>query len=299
VDLNDIVSKHEKLLLRLIREDIEISTICTKDELIILADIVQIEQVLMNLVTNARDAMPHGGRIVMRTEKASLDERFIAAHGYGQEGEYALLSISDTGEGMDAETKERIFEPFFTTKEQGKGTGLGLAMVYGIVKQHSGHIAVYSEPGMGTTFKIYLPLVKRVATEKPSTSEAVATKGGTETILVAEDDAALRKLTSTILSHRGYRVIEAVDGHDAVAKFAENSESISLIILDGIMPKKNGREAYEEIRTINPAIKTIFLSGYAEDVISKKGVLDLGINFLLKPVLPTALLKRVREVLDS
>jgi CheY-like chemotaxis protein len=265
----------------------------------ILADIGQIEQIIMNLVTNAHDAMLRSGRIVIRTERVSLDQRFITAHGYGQEGEYGILSVSDTGEGMDAETMERIFEPFFTTKEQGKGTGPGLSVVYGIVKQHYGYITVYSEPGIGTTFRIYLPLVKRVAAGEPMTSDPVATKGGTETILIAEDDAALRKLTSTILSHHGYRVIEAVDGQDAVAKFAENRESISLIILDGIMPKKNGREVYEEIRTMTPAIKAMFLSGYAEDVISKQGVLDPGINFMLKPVLPKALLNRVREVLDS
>ncbi len=299
VNLNAIVAKHEKLLARLIREDIEISVTCTKDELMIFADSRQIEQILMNLVTNARDAMPRGGRIMIRTERASLDQRSIAAQGYGEEGEYALLSVSDTGQGMDAKTKEKVFEPFFTTKEQGKGTGLGLSMVYGIVKQHSGHIVVYSEPGQGTAFRIYLPLVKGTEGEELRTSEAVASKGGTETILIAEDDDGLRKLTSTILSHHGYRVIEAVDGQDAVAKFVENRERISLIILDGIMPKKNGREVYEEIRTITPVIKAIFLSGYAEDVISKQGVFDPGINFILKPVSPKALLQRVRQVLDS
>ena len=265
----------------------------------IFADSMQIEQILMNLVTNARDAMPKGGHIAIRTERTSLDQEFITDHGYGEEGYYALLSVSDTGEGMDAETKDRIFEPFFTTKELGKGTGLGLAMVYGIVKQHSGYITVDSESAIGTTFSIYLPLIKNITSEERKTTELVPAQGGTETILIAEDDAALRKLFSTILHHHGYQVIESFDGQDAVNKFAENKDRVSLVILDGIMPKKNGKEAYQEILAMTPTIKTIFLSGYAEDIISKEGLLDPGINFILKPVSPVALLKKVREVLNE
>ena len=299
VDLNDIVRAHEKLLARLIREDIDLSTSFAEHKLMIFADSVQIEQILMNLVTNARDAMSKGGHIIIRTQRTSLDGEFIMAHGYGEEGYYALLSVSDTGEGMDAETKERIFEPFFTTKELGKGTGLGLAMVYGIVKQHSGYITVDSESAMGTTFSIYLPLIKNVTAEERKTPEAVTAQGGTETILIAEDDAALRKLFSTILRHHGYQVIESVDGEDAVKRFTDNKGRVCLVIMDGIMPKKNGKEAYQEILAMTPAIKTIFLSGYAEDIISKEGLLDPGINFILKPVSPVALLNKVREVLDE
>ncbi len=299
VDLNDIVKRLEKLLIRLIREDIQIATTYTADALTIFADTGQIEQVLMNLVTNARDAMPLGGRIVIKTETMQMDSHFIEAHGYGKAGKYALLSVSDNGQGMEAKIRERIFEPFFTTKEQGKGTGLGLAMVYGIIKQHEGFIDVYSEPGKGTTFKIYLQLsTGRVEHEKVQ-EESVAIKGGAETVLVAEDDSALRKLMITILHNQGYTVIDAIDGEDAVQKYSNNSDVIQLLILDGIMPKKNGKEALEEIRLINPNVKALFVSGYAEDIISKQGLLEPGINFIQKPLSPSVLLNKMRELLDA
>jgi CheY-like chemotaxis protein len=243
--------------------------------------------------------MPKGGRIALRTESVQMDKKFIEAHGYGKPGKYALILVSDTGEGMDAKTLEKIFEPFFTTKEQEKGTGLGLSMVYGIVKQHGGYIDVYSEQGRDTTFRIYLPLHRGAAKEEQQEADVIPVKEGSETILIAEDNPAMRKLTSTILRHYGYSVVEAVDGEDAVTKFRENKDSIVLILLDGIMPKKNGKEAYEEIRLINPSIRTIFISGYAEDIFSKKGLLDPGINFIQKPVRPSDLLRKVREVLDA
>jgi CheY-like chemotaxis protein len=254
---------------------------------------------LMNLVTNARDAIPGGGRIVIRTESVEMDQAFIDSHGYGKAGAYALLSVSDSGVGMDAKTKERIFEPFFTTKEQGKGTGLGLSMVYGIVKQHFGYIDVYSEPSSGTTFKIYLPIFGAGIAEERKEIELVPIRGGSETILVAEDDTALRNLASMVLHQYGYSVIEAVDGEDAIAKYRENKDRVQLVILDGIMPKKNGKEVYQEIRSITPAIKTIFVSGYSEDIITKEGLLEPGINFILKPATPNELLKKVREILDA
>jgi PAS domain S-box-containing protein len=298
-NLNEIVKRQEKFLKRLIREDIEITTTCAADDPTIFADSGQIEQVLMNIVTNARDAMPKGGHISIRTETIHMHEDFIEAHGYGREGKYALLLISDTGEGMNEETRVRIFEPFFTTKEQGKGTGLGLSMVYGIVKQHDGFINVYSEPTRGTTFKIYLPLFKQVVEENRIETHLPQIKGGSEMILVAEDDVTLRKLTSTILRNYGYNVIEAVDGEDAVTKFGKNSNDVQLVILDGIMPKKNGKEAYEEIRIIHPTVKTIFVSGYAEDIVSKEGLLEPDIDFILKPLTPSVLLQKVRGVLDA
>ncbi|MBF0328667.1 MAG: transporter substrate-binding domain-containing protein [Nitrospirae bacterium] len=298
-NLNDIVSGMQKFLLRLIREDIDIKINCANEDLTIMADRGQIEQIMMNLVTNARDAMSKGGHISIKTELMQIDQDFIEAHGYGRIGRYALLMISDTGSGMDAKTKEKIFEPFFTTKEQGKGTGLGLSMVYGIVSQHEGYIDVYSEIEKGTVFKIYIPIFSGGIEAEPTEKELISIKGGNETILVAEDDSVLRMLSAKVLANYGYKVIEAVDGEDAISKYAEHSDTVKLVILDGIMPKKNGRQAYEEIRIINSRIKALFFSGYAEDILSKEGLLEPGINFILKPVAPSVLLKKVRELLDA
>lgn len=300
VDLNMVVSRFEKFLQRLIREDIALNTTCAKDPLPVLADRGQVEQILMNLVTNARDAMPEGGRLAIETTKVVLEQKFVEEYGYGAAGEYALVSVSDTGVGMDMQTKARIFEPFFTTKELGKGTGLGLAVVYGIVKEHNGYMSVYSEPGDGTTFRVYLPLTEKAAnTESPAKARGAAQAGGTETILMAEDDEALRKVNATILGQYGYTVMEAADGAEAVSMFKENKENIHLVILDGIMPKKNGIEAFREIKAIDPNIKCIFISGYAEDIFTKNGVSDHGVMFIPKPVAPDDFLKKIREVLDK
>jgi CheY-like chemotaxis protein len=228
-----------------------------------------------------------------------LDEGFAAAHGYGRPGKYAMISVTDTGSGMDEKTKRRIFEPFFTTKEQGKGTGLGLATVYGIVKTHDGFINVYSEPGRGTAFHVYLPLGSSGAGATEAVPRTpVPMKGGAETILLAEDDASLRKMTSTVLRHMGYSVIEAENGREAVVKFQENKDSIQLVILDGIMPQMNGKEAYQKILSLAPRARCIFMSGYAEDVFTKDGILQTEVKFLSKPATPSALLHAVREVLD-
>lgn len=299
-DLNDIVSGFEKFIYRLIREDIELKIKFHDKDLSVMADKTQIEQILMNLATNARDAMPQGGVLTIETRRAQLDEGFIRVHDYeGKAGEYALLSVTDTGSGMDEKTRERIFEPFFTTKGEGKGTGLGLATVYGIVKKHEGFINVYSESDRGTTFKIYLPVQRTGVKVEDIGEEEVPVTGGTETILVAEDDIALRKLSRTVLSLYGYSIIEAVDGDDAIQKYIENKDSIDLVLLDGIMPKKNGKEAYENIRTIRPDIKVIFISGYAEDIFTKQGIIEKEADFLLKPVSPNDLLRKVREALDK
>jgi CheY-like chemotaxis protein len=288
----------EKLLSRLIGEDIELSTILSDKDLTVMADSTQIEQVLMNLATNARDAMPDGGSLTISTELVELDNEFIKAHGYGRSGFYALISVSDTGEGIDERTKDRIFEPFFTTKEVGKGTGLGLAMVYGIIKQHDGCINVYSGPDKGTTFKIYLPLIK-LSVEEVRLADIPIIKGGTETILIAEDDAQVRGLTKEVLEGYGYKVMEAVDGDDAIKIFNENKDKIQLLFLDVVMPKKNGKEVYDEITKIRPDIKAIFTSGYPADIIHKKGIIEEGSNFILKPMLPDELLRKVRDVLDK
>jgi PAS domain S-box-containing protein len=297
-DMNTIVRRVEKLLARLIGEDVEIQPDLHGGPLTIKADTGQIEQVLINLATNARDAMPQGGRLTLETTSVELDNEYAKEHGYGKPGRYALLTVTDTGSGMDKKTVERIFEPFFTTKAAGKGTGLGLAIVYGIVKQHGGYINVYSESGMGSVFRVYLPLVT-ASVEAAKTSESPAPQGGTETILVAEDDASVRNLTKSVLQGFGYTVIEASDGEEAIHKFMQCKEAIQLLILDVIMPKKNGREAYDEIRKINPAIKTLFTSGYTAEIIHRKGILENGANFLSKPASPRELLNKIKEILDS
>jgi len=223
IDLGSVVKNFEIFLQRLIREDIELTVSCNEEPLAVMADRGQIEQVLMNLVANSRDAMPNGGRLFIDTLSVTLDREFVAAHGYGKEGTYAVISVSDCGSGMDKETQSHIFEPFYTTKEQGNGTGLGLSMAYGIVKKHDGFINIYSEPGTGTIFKIYLPAVFDVAPgNSAGPAVAMPLRGGTETILVCEDDANLRKLAVNVLSHFGYRVIEAIDGQDAIDKFDGN-----------------------------------------------------------------------------
>lgn len=299
VDLNEIINNVERLLSRLIGEDIEIQVkLPAQEELIVLGDSTQIEQVLMNLATNAKDAMPAGGNLNISTQLVDLDYEFIKSHGYGKAGKYALLSISDTGAGMDENTRQQIFEPFFTTKEVGKGTGLGLSVVYGIIKQHEGYIDVYSEPEKGSCFKIYLPVIReKVMLEAPKAF--FPSESGMETVLLAEDDADVRKLIKSVLERFGYKVIEAVDGKEAVRLFKEKQESIQLLLFDIIMPKKNGIEAYEAIRKIKPDIKNLFMSGYPLDVIENKKASVAELNFILKPVSPTSLLMRVREELGK
>jgi PAS domain S-box-containing protein len=296
VKINETLHKMEEFLTRIIREDIEIKTVCSDENLTILGDERQIEQVIMNLVTNARDAMPNGGVLTIRSKKAELDREFVEAHGYGKPGMYGLVLVSDTGTGMDGKVLERIFEPFFTTKEVGKGTGLGLAIAYGIVKQHDGYITASSEAGKGATFSIYLPLIGETP-EKPGASAITVPPGGVGTILVAEDDRDIMLLMKTLLEEFGYSVIEAFDGEDAVEKFIENGNSVRLLVIDMIMPKKNGREAYEEIKKIRPDVKTIFLSGYTGDVTDSQGIFEQGLIFLSKPIMPGKLLEKVKDIL--
>ena len=298
VNLNEIIKNMESLLLRVIGADIELSTVLTDNDLTIMADSTQIDQILMNLATNAQDAMQKGGSFIIRTDCVDINSEDIKAYGYGKPGSYALLSVEDTGIGMDEKTRERIFEPFFTTKEVGKGTGLGLSMVYGIVRQHDGYISVYSEPGQGTTFKILLPLIQSKVEEiLPETLSKV--KGGAETILIGEDETQVRTLLKEILSNAGYNIIEAVDGHDAIQAFHKNKDNIHLLILDVIMPGINGKEVYTEIKKVKSDVKVIFVSGYSADFICKKGILEIGLNFIPKPVSPYDLLLKVRDVLDK
>lgn len=296
-ELNQIVKSVERLLSRLISEDIEVKIDLAEGDLTVLADTAQIEQVLMNLATNARDAMPEGGKLTIRTGVAELDNKFIKANGYGKPGKYAIISVEDTGMGMSEKTRERAFEPFFTTKEVGKGTGLGLSIVYGIIKQHNGYVNVRSEPGKGSSFTMYLPTAK-VLNKQTSVAPYQPLVGGTETILIAEDDSEVRKLTKNLLEEFGYSIIEAKDGEDAIVKFMKNKRRVDLVILDVVMPKRNGKEVYEEIKKNVPDLKALFTSGYTADVIHKKGVLDEKLNFISKPVSPKELLKKVREIID-
>ncbi|MFA5352653.1 MAG: PAS domain S-box protein [Thermodesulfovibrionales bacterium] len=297
VNLNDIIRDINKLLLRLIREDIDLQLDLSDEELTIMADPVQIEQVLMNLVTNARDAMPEGGAISLETRQVEIDELYVRRHLFTRSGPYAMITVSDTGMGMDEKTRENLFEPFYTTKDIGKGTGLGLAIVYGVVKQHNGNINVYSESGKGTTFKIFFPLIKA----KPDGTRPPLPpppEKGNEVVLVAEDDDAVRFLIRDILAGSGYTVIEARDGVEAVEQFRRNSDRIQAVLLDVVMPKRSGREVYQMIRALNPRIKPLFMSGYTADLIHNMEILESGLNFISKPLMPDDLLRKLREVLD-
>jgi PAS domain S-box-containing protein len=299
VDLNEIIRHVEKFLTRVIGDDVICKVALHGEPIVVLADTHQIEQVLMNLATNARDAMVKGGHIIISSEPVSVKKSFITRHGYGKSGKYALLTFSDTGEGMVDETRRKIFDPFFTTKESGKGTGLGLSVVYGIVKQHEGYINVYSEPGFGTSFKIYLPIISSEAGEEEKAYEESIPSHGTETILLAEDDETMRGLVRILLEKQGYRVIEAADGADAVKRFMEYRETIDLLLFDLIMPKMNGKDAYDEIKQWRPGLKVIFASGYAPDIVREKMCFEPGIVMISKPINSYALLKKIRTLLDE
>jgi signal transduction histidine kinase len=297
LDINSVVRNTEHLLTTFIGEDIEIRTVPAAGELVVLADAGHIEQVLINLATNARDAMPDIGVFSIEVSRTILNEDFYEKHGYGEPGEYALITVKDTGEGMDENTRDRIFEPFFTTKAAGKGTGLGLAMVYGIIKQHGGYITCSSLKGKGTTFDLYLPLVNAGAeSEEPFTPWDM--KGGTETILLAEDNPDVRRAAKEVLTEAGYKVIEASDGEEAISRFTQHRNDVELLIVDVIMPRKNGREVFDEIRLLRPDINVLFVSGYTADIIGRKGVLEENLDFISKPFPMHAFLEKVREMLD-
>jgi two-component system cell cycle sensor histidine kinase/response regulator CckA len=227
-----------------------------------------------------------------------MDSGFVHAHGFGEPGNYACISVADTGCGMDEETQKKIFEPFYTTKEVGKGTGLGMAIIYGIVKQHNGYINIYSEPGNGTTFRVYLPLLTEEKNDVYDTRNYEPPKGGIETILLVEDDVTVRELHRMILEEAGYTIIEAIDGQDALAKFMEHQSAIDLLTTDVIMPKIDGKRLFLEIQRFCPEIKVLFMSGYTKDIVIEKGILDDESNFIAKPVTSSDLLVKVRNILD-
>ena len=300
LDLNSTLANMEKMLQRLIGEDIELCCVPASDLGRIKADPGQVEQVILNLVVNARDAMPQGGRVTVECGNISLSRRDVDERLEVKAGEYVLLAVTDSGIGMSAEVQSHLFEPFFTTKELGKGTGLGLATCHGIVKQSGGHIAVASELGRGTTFKVYLPRVHDETDALPIRDDSSVLPRGTETLLVVEDEPVLRELSSFVLRECGYLVLEAIDGRDALRVARENQgPAIDLLVTDVIMPEIGGKELAEKLRAEFPATKILFCSGYTEDSIIHHGVVDEGIAFLQKPYTPTFLARKVREVLDA
>jgi len=296
VDVNAIVQDMERLLSPLIGENVELVTLLSPEASHTRADAGQLEQVIMNLVVNAKDAMPGGGRLTIQTQNLVVDDQHRRGQHFIRLGHYVMLSVSDTGMGMDRETQSRIFEPFFTTKEKGKGTGLGLSTVYGIVKQTGGYVMVQSEIGRGTTFHIYLPLVEEAA-EKHQVSVPDKASGGTETVLLVEDEESVRQLVRDTLSAKGYRVVEAENGEAGIAAAELHKGKIDLIITDVVMPGMGGRELVKQLTHTRPGIKVLYLSGYTEDAIVSDGSIEKGTAFLQKPFTLQNLSRKVREVL--
>ncbi|MFZ0640244.1 MAG: response regulator [Candidatus Acidiferrales bacterium] len=298
MNLNLLIGEMTSLLRKVISEEIEIKLVLAPDLQLTRADASQLEQVLMNLCFNARDAMPNGGQLLIETHNADLDQTYTQRHQYARPGKYVALSVSDTGMGMDVATMKRIFEPFFTTKEVGKGTGLGLATAYGIVKQHEGLIEVYSEPEKGSIFHVYLPVSGGTPQRSTGGVEEDLVRGGTETILVAEDHAGSREMVEEMLRKLGYQVILAKDGEEAVEKFRASRRDIAMVVLDVVMPRMGGSEAYEKIRLLNPGTPVIFSSGYSEESARLASLTSQGAVLLQKPYGPKTLARKIREVLD-
>ena len=300
LNLNTVTANMDKMLQRTIGEDVALQTLLGPELGVVSADPGQIEQVIMNLAVNAKDAMPQGGKLTLETANVNLDENYFENHAVKSlPGPYVMLAVSDTGGGMDKATRARIFEPFFTTKDKGRGTGLGLATVYGIVKQSNGHIWAYSEPGCGTTFKVYLPRVQGDAALLPEEKAPKVKLTGSETVLVAEDDAALCKLIRNVLFSRGYHVLEAKNGQEALRIAEAHKGPIHLMISDVVMPRMSGRELAQRLHPLRPEMKVIYMSGYTDNAIVRHGVLDPQLVFMQKPFTPQALARKVREVLDQ
>lgn len=298
LDLNSVVGEISNMLRRLIRENIELETVLEPDLEPVKADRGQIEQVIMNLVVNAGDAMPEGGTLTLETKNVELDGEYVREHTSVIAGRYAMLAISDTGVGMDAKTKAHIFEPFFTTKEQGKGTGLGLSTVYGIVKQSGGNIWAYSEPGRGTTFKVYLPSIEEAGIASKPVTPPTRSVVGSETILLLEDEASVRSLARSVLEENGYTVLETRDGEEALRMGEEHEGPISLMLTDIGLRGMDGKQVAKRVRSIRPEMKILFMSGYTDLAALRRGFLDPDTPYLAKPFTPSTLVRKVREVLD-
>jgi two-component system cell cycle sensor histidine kinase/response regulator CckA len=299
VDLNVVVDGLRKILQRVIGEDVEFATTLAPDLRAVKADVGQLEQVLMNLAVNARDAMPTGGKLTIETANVELDTDYPQTHHQATAGHFVMLAVTDTGVGMDEATKARIFEPFFTTKGVGKGTGLGLATVYGIVKQSGGFVWVYSEPGHGTSFKIYLPRVEEPVDRGTASPAAAGVPRGTETVLVVEDAAAVRAVTRQVLERQGYTILEAPNGEAALERAATHHGPIHLLLTDVVMPVLSGRQLAERLAQLRPETRVLYTSGYTDDSIVRHGILESGIAYLQKPFTPDSLARKVRAVLDG
>ncbi len=299
VNLNELVSNMTKMLSRLIGEDISLSINLTANAATVKADPGQLEQVLMNLTVNARDAMPDGGKLSIETDVVILDESYTANHEDVRPGQYLILAVADSGEGMEKEIQKKIFEPFFTTKHKSQGTGLGLATVFGIVKQHRGHIFVYSELGKGSTFKVYIPASSEIKSKGILEGAPKVNHYGNECILVVDDDFGVRNLVSASLRHLGYTVISVSSGEEAIRIAEDPALDFDLLLTDVIMAGMNGRELAERVQKIRPGKKTIFMSGYTDNIIAHHGVLDPGMEFINKPIIPSQLAVRIRRILDE
>ncbi|HXL08180.1 MAG TPA: PAS domain S-box protein [Gemmatimonadales bacterium] len=299
LELNGVVANMDKMLRRLIGEDVELATTLHAEAGAVNADPGQLEQVLLNLVVNARDAMPGGGRVLIETTRVLLRDELVERRHRLPPGDYACLAVTDSGAGMDESTQAHLFEPFFTTKEVGKGTGLGLATVYGIVKQSGGYIWVYSEPGRGTTVRVYLPRVPGAAEPPLPAPELPALRGGHETVLLVEDAAPVRTLARRSLEACGYTVLDAADGPSAIELSARHAGAIAVLVTDVVMPGMSGRELAERLAPTRPEMKVLYTSGYTDDAMVRQGVLNAGVAFLQKPFVPDSLARKVRDVLDS
>jgi len=299
LNLNTLIGNLDSFLRRLIGEDVDLRTHLSPELWLVSADAGQVEQVVMNLAVNSRDAMPSGGKLTIETANAELNHDYANRHVAVVPGEYVMIAVSDTGVGMDETTRGRLFEPFFTTKELGKGTGLGLSTVYGIVKQSGGNIWVYSEPGLGSTFKIYLPRAAGDAAVEAPYKAPPATTYGSETVLLVEDEEAVRQLASKVLRSQGYQVLEAKDGRQAIAAAKGYADPIHLLLTDIVMPEFSGAQLAQRIKDIRDEIKVLYMSGYTDEAIIHHGVLAANIAFLQKPFTPEQLARKVREVLDA